>query len=678
MDFFSGLVEIWGYNRDWNGNPFGDPLWLNTAFFDPLFSPWPSLAPGEDLATRFTFTPTTSGAFLDSMVVNDAMGLTDTVVVKANLVLPPTMVVDVDTIQTISLDNQEVITEKVTISNVDGGSDLHYTVESEFVRTGFATSTFNKFNSEINTASLNASVFGSQNTGIQTTQEFDDEINYFKGYEKAGGIGYGANSFSTLTKFKAPSTGFNLSHVSTWYVPAGMANATLEIAIGIGDIDNPTILHEQSFETETAVDDLEGALFTFELEKSLQFHPGETIYMIITYPFGPARPQGFVESMETMSDISYIEVNGGWLDVTTDSRFPLLLWMNALHQSERITPWVTLSSFEGTVVKGESMDVDVVFTPSTALSTSEKAVFKFISNDMNAEAEEVTAMMTLNNAPEFVTIPMSIEIDEAMDSTFIITAIDNDDHDFTFEVDEHILIDSSYVSNDTLSIQIVTDYESAGDHTFNVTVTDEHGVASISQINVMVNNVNRTPIAVEQDTLYLMPGVVPTFLDPTDIFLDEDGDELTFGIATSDDGVVMASLSQGQFAILGLTEGETEVALIATDIYGASVMTMLHVIVEVEIPTSIDKDFVSQTNLRNYPNPVLGTTTFAFNMIHSGDVSIQIFNMNGVLEQTVSLGHLGSGNNEVAIDLSSLVTGVHIYTLSVNGSVEMYNKLIKK
>ncbi|KXX68022.1 S8 family serine peptidase [Flammeovirga sp. SJP92] len=671
-------VEIWGYNRDWNGNPFGDPLWLNTAFFDPLFSPWPSLAPGEDLPTRFTFTPTASGAFLDSMVVNDAMGLTDTVVVKANLILPPTMIVDADTIHTSSLDNEEVITKTITISNVDGGSDLHYTVESEFVRAGFATSVFNKFNSEINTASLNASVIASQNTGIRTTQEFDDEINYFKGYEKAGGIGYGANSFSTLTKFKAPSTGFNLSHVSTWYVPAGMANATLEIAIGIGDIDNPTILHEQSFETETAIDDLEGALFTFELEKSLQFHPGETIYMIITYPFGPARPQGFVESAETMADISYIEVNGGWLDVTTDSRFPLLLWMNALHQSERITPWVTLSSFEGTVAQGESVDVDVTFTPANALSTSEKAVFKFISNDVNAEVEEVTAMMTLNNAPEFVDFPANIEMDEAMDSTFMITAMDYDGHAFTFEVDEHILIDSSYVNNDTLSIQLVTDYESAGDHSFNITVTDEHGIATTSAINVMVNNVNRAPIAIEQDTLYLMPGVAPTFLDPTAIFSDEDGDELTFGIATSDDGVVMASLTQGQFAILGMTEGETEVALIATDIHGASVMTMLYVIVDTELPTSIDKDFVSQTNLRNYPNPVIGETTFAFNMINSGDVSIKIYNMNGVLEQTISLGQLGSGNHEATIDLSSLMTGMHIYTLSVNGSVETYNKLIKK
>ncbi|AZQ64084.1 choice-of-anchor D domain-containing protein [Flammeovirga pectinis] len=680
-------IEIWGYNLDWDGNPFGDPLWKNTAFFDPMWAPWPGIAPSENLSTRISVSPIESGVFLDSIIVNDNMGLTDTLVIRANLILPPNMEIAADTIHQVSFDNQSVIMDEIVVSNVEGASDLAYSVEVEYPRQGMINST-SILNTENIATPLSASRLQSVSSGIGVLNtEFDDEINYFKGYEKAGGIGYGANGFSTLTKFKAPNTGFNLSHVSTWYVPAGLANAELMITVGVGDIDNPTVLHQQSFLTETAFDDLEGSLLTFELNKAIQFYPGETIYMIITYPFGPARPQGFVESAETMSDISYIEANGTWLDVTTDNRFPLLLWMNALHQSAKIAPWVTLSSFEGTVTAGSSEKIDVTFSPSNTISSYEEAMFKFMSNDKTAEVEVVVTSLTSNTAPEFIELPSMVEMDEASEKMIKVVAHDIEGHAITFNIEENVLVKSTSTSNDTLFINLTTDYESAGDYVLDVTATDEHGVSTSTQIEVLVSDVNRAPIAIEQDTLFLFLDNTPTFLDPSVIFSDEDEDALTFGIAASDDGKVMASMSQGQFAILGLVEGVTEVALIATDVHGASGMTMLVVDVsekdvveeeEEELPTAVDKDILEKINLRNYPNPVINKTTFTFTLPQQGDVVIQIFNLNGVVEKIISMGTLSNGNHELNVDLAPLSNGIHIYTISINGTVKTYNKLMKK
>ncbi|MBB6461362.1 S8 family serine peptidase [Flammeovirga kamogawensis] len=679
------VIEIWGYNLDWNGNPFGDPLWKNTAFFDPMWAPWPGISPLEDLPTRITISPMDSGVFLDSIVVNDNMGLTDTLVIKANLILPPNMEIATDTIHQISLDNQSIIMDEIVVSNVDGASDLAYTVEVEYPRQGLVTSA-SVFNSESIVTPLSATRMHSVASGIGTLNtEFDDEINYYKGYEKAGGIGYGANSFSTLTKFKAPKTGFNLSHVSTWYVPAGLANADLMITIGVGDIDNPTVLHQESFTTETAFDDLEGELQSFELSNTVQFYPGETIYMIITYPFGPARPQGFVESAETMSDISYIEVNGAWLDVTSDNRFPLLLWMNALHQSEGITPWVTLSSFEGTVAAGSSEKIDVTFTPSNTFTSYEEAMFNFTSNDKSAEIETVVTTLTSNTAPEFIEIPTIVEMDEASERMIKVVALDKEGHTISFTIDENVLVNSTSIEDDTLLITLSTDYDSEGEHELRIAITDEHGVSSSAEIQVIVHNVNRAPEMIAQDTLFLHLGDTPSFLNPSEIFIDADGDKLTYGIAASDDGKVMASMSQGQFAILGLVEGVTEVALIATDVHGASGMTMLVVDVsekeieeEEELPTVVDKNVLEKINLRNYPNPVHNKTTFTFTLPQQGDVVIQIFNLNGVVEKTISMGTLSNGNHELNVAFPALSNGIHIYTISINGTVKTYNKLIKK
>lgn len=107
-------------------------------------------------------------------------------------------------------------------------------------------------------------------------------------------------------------------------------------------------------------------------------------------------------------------------------------------------------------------------------------------------------------------------------------------------------------------------------------------------------------------------------------------------------------------------------------------MLQVQVIVEEELPTSVDKDLLREINLKNYPNPVVGQTTFAFNVLQPSEVMIQVFNTNGVLEKIINFGTLGAGQFKQNVDLSLLPTGIHIYTLSINGSVKVYNKLMKR
>lgn len=657
--------------------------WMSlNDLYQPLFLP-PVIPAKESVRARLLINAHMAGPIESSAIIYGKDGTAHKITIKANAILPPRISVEGDSLNVISLTQNEKESKEFVIGNEYGNSTLNYTIDAVYERDGKPVSTtIGVFNEENTEDRVLVSPISLSNTSVQTSDSFNQTLKHYGDNSAEGGVGYGANSFSTLSKFKAPLTGFNLSHISTWYVPAGVDNATLDIEILVGEISNPKVLHTESLSTTSSREDTEGSLLTLALSEEVAIYPGEVVFLKITYPFGPARPQGYVFLEETVSDASYISTSQGWLDITTDNRYPTMTWVNAVHQMVAKDAWVTLSQFEGEVAMGEKQTITASFDASVAMEKVEKASFVISSNDPMASDKSIIATLTSNQAPTFTTIPSQIEMDEASELTIEVVAEDEEGHVISYAVADHVLVQGTTTSNDTLFINVATDYESAGEHTLDVTVTDEHGISTSAPITMTVNNVNRAPSAIAQDTLFIFLNATPTVFDPSEIFSDEDGDALTFGIAASDDGKVIASMHQGQFAVIGLEEGDTEVALIATDVHGSSTMIMLQVNISVEeeeeVPTAVDKDLLKEINLRNYPNPVIGQTTFAFNLLQTGDVSLHIYDINGVLEKTISMGRLSAGYHEYNVDLSKFSTGVHINTLSIDGNVKVYNKLIKR
>jgi hypothetical protein len=66
---------------------------------------------------------------------------------------------------------------------------------------------------------------------------------------------------------------------------------------------------------------------------------------------------------------------------------------------------------------------------------------------------------------------------------------------------------------------------------------------------------------------------------------------------------------------------------------------------------------------QNYPNPFNPTTRISFDMPHSGNVSLNVFNPMGQQVAALVNGSLGAGSHTITFDASNLPSGVYLYRL---------------
>ena len=113
-----------------------------------------------------------------------------------------------------------------------------------------------------------------------------------------------------------------------------------------------------------------------------------------------------------------------------------------------------------------------------------------------------------------------------------------------------------------------------------VTATDPDGASAAHLVDVTVEAANQDPVAV---------GVIPpqtltegdtVRIDASGFFSDPDGDALTYAAASSDAGVVTASVDGSMVMVVAVAEGTATVTVTASDPDGASAMQEAMVTVE--------------------------------------------------------------------------------------------------
>ena len=89
-----------------------------------------------------------------------------------------------------------------------------------------------------------------------------------------------------------------------------------------------------------------------------------------------------------------------------------------------------------------------------------------------------------------------------------------------------------------------------------------------------------------------------------------------------------------------------------------------------------EKQLPFQTTLdQNYPNPFNPSTTIAFSLAEASFTSLAIHDLLGRKVKEVLATHLPSGTHRYRVDLSSLPSGVYIYSLKT-GSVTLHRKML--
>jgi len=90
-----------------------------------------------------------------------------------------------------------------------------------------------------------------------------------------------------------------------------------------------------------------------------------------------------------------------------------------------------------------------------------------------------------------------------------------------------------------------------------------------------------------------------------------------------------------------------------------------------EVQISVAGNFVLQ---QNYPNPFNPQTTIHFNLTRQSAVTLQVFDLRGLLIHKENLGELAQGAHQVNFDGSQLVSGVYLYRLTA-GSYSAQKKM---
>ena len=94
-----------------------------------------------------------------------------------------------------------------------------------------------------------------------------------------------------------------------------------------------------------------------------------------------------------------------------------------------------------------------------------------------------------------------------------------------------------------------------------------------------------------------------------------------------------------------------------------------------ETPAIATKDF---TLHQNFPNPFNAATTIQFNLTHSAQVTLKIYNLLGNEIATLLQAPLPSGNHSMKWLAENLPSGIYLCQLQVNHQVETRKLILQR
>ncbi|ANQ51476.1 S8 family serine peptidase [Flammeovirga sp. MY04] len=642
----------------------------------------PMLAPKTEVLARVTLMPQTAGAY--EKVIKYVVGEEEKMLtIKANFYEPAKFamenVIDLH-VDAVTADHQE--TMDITFNNTEGKSILDWEVMIEFIASGFAPKeeiTAFATNSSTRIASVDAPVIPQVYSGINEA-DYHQVLSYDDHTSPSNSIGFGNASLTTITKFVAPLEGFKLSDVTTWFTPKGtISEGDIIVTVLTGSIDNPVELASESFTMNFTEMEETGGLVNFELTEDITFFNGDNIFVGITYPEGVAYPQGVARVEERIAGTFFVPTSNGWEDLTATAQFEKSAYMVRLMSKEAIDgSWLSISESEGQTAMGEETTLSLSFDATYNRGRKDVAAkVTILTNDPNHEGTSFYASMHTNQGPMYTTEMDAYSLLENDTLIIKVGMHDEEGDEFTTEVMNLGGMGTTSIEGDTLTITLTPNFDMSGNYELIVKGEDAHGAESEKSIALEVIDVNRAPIAFDMEAMELATGEV-YYIDPSALFMDEDGDELTYQVADNGNGVLIAGLADGQFVISSLKEGVSDVAFMATDPSGLSAIITVDVTVgNSDDITSIDPS-EANNGLQVYPNPVNTNTTFEWEMPQNGVVTVVLHNLQGQQIDLVELGQLSSGHQKMDYDAEQLPRGVYIYSLIINGELTSFGKIIKQ
>ncbi len=629
-----------------------------------------SLKPGETAKLRMALRPYgTNPDVIDTLIFSGNLPDSEfRLAVNALVTLPPVLAVDQDTISVVANTAEDVLTRSFIIDNVDGHSVLDYEIDIAYNRKGEGTTPAAASNNNVITEAL-VSGFDTEKAISTTIKPFSDEsyhaiLEYDTLTAPANALGFGeARAFITGTAFQAPSEGFNLTHVKTWYYYGDVLNSniTVEIRAGGTSVVDARVLSRESFNVTVDNPQEFGEYFTFELTDNQVFFPGETFYVVFEYDLGVAMPQGMSRGIENEAGRFMYSNGADWADLQAAGYRGEGWMVKAIEKEHKTRSWAVIDgSTSGSVHAGESVTVNINFLASDAVDATNDAVLTVVTNDpVNPEAI-VNLNMQLNQGPQF-TLESDLTVRENDSLSFVVTASDLEGDVCTYALDETYEFLQMTQVDSTFNFIYTPDYESAGMNSFFLTGTDSYGNVTNLEIPVEVVNVNRAPEVISPiNTREYYEDEEYDEINLTGIFVDPDGDELTYIVRSSNDNAVNVYMAGEDIIIRPVAEGESNISIYATDTQGLSTRTSFDVIIGTV--TGIE-DVEGSLETKVYPVPTSGPLNVVLGSDIEGEVRISIINITGLTQYQTTVNKM-NGEHIERLNISHMPSGIYLVKIT--------------
>ena len=466
-----------------------------------------------------------------------------------------------------------------------------------------------------------------------------------------------ARLFYTLTAFKAPADGFNLTHVQTWYIPGTWLNSKIKVQIYAGstDVYKAKLIHSQVYEYSITEPNKLGELLTIQLDKNIIFYPNETFFVVYGFEAGAPYPQGVITVSPIVKErYYYSNESGKWNDIAAVGP-PLESygWITrALEEKYESAVWVSLDSAPtDTIAAGATGNVSFNFNAGYANPGDNYADLIVTSNDPIHPKKIVKLLLQLNQGPQFEVANTALALNENEVLNFQVAASDKEGDSFTMAMTSSQPFVTGTLSGNTMNVACAPTFNDAGAYTITVEATDAFGNKSIASVMLTVKNVNRAPVVINPIGSGGMASYdMPTISLPT-VIADPDGEKLTYTVTSSNESVVKLFMADDALIMTAKTAGTTTLTITGIDPGGLSAT---HSFSYTLWPTGVEEN--AADNIRLYPNPTKGDVTlFIAQPLKSGTV-VRVTNLVGaVLSETTLQGE----SNQVKLDLSGLVNGLY-------------------
>ncbi|WGH74134.1 S8 family serine peptidase [Tenacibaculum tangerinum] len=622
------------------------------------------IEPGFESETlRITFSPTEPNDNYSNAVmatIND--GSTVELPITAIFKAPPAFTINADPIYKMAY-NDDVLPYVLNLGNENGQSPLNYKLSMTYNR-GTTTQSEKQSKSETvkNNSFLQKSSKAFTKKQNAKNAESKGDIVEILSYEEESGpytsFGYnGIAVFSSATEFIAPASGFDLSHVQTWYVPGDWLNSDIEVEIRVGAfLENATPIHKETFNYTIESSDSYGSLLTFELGESVKIFPYEKFYLVISFPLGATFPQGAVR-IETPVKDRYRYYNGGfWYDLyASGAAVRNFAWMNRVgSDTTSQLNWLThVEEGTGSIEPGNTKDITLEFYPSRTLYPKNTANILIETNDPNASLTSINATLEINQAPELVTEQIYYVYEsETLSLELEVKDLEGDAITNVALVENYPNVTFDFV-NGTANFSYTPTYEDEGVYTFVFETEDENAVKGNSTITVEVMNKNRAPVANTLETKYmnLYNGEVEIVYNET--MQDPDGDTLSFTYNIEDTSIVTAYISDEKLLLKPLAKGTTNVVITGKDAMGASTISTVQIVVV----DSIESNEELEDAIDVHPNPVVDIMNVKISNPVMEPVFIKV--INGTTGTTVKTFNEEKIDSDVGLPVNDLVPGIY-------------------